>query len=470
MASSTRSRRERDRDRRVFTPRRVRRIEGGILLVLASVALIMVTLRPRLADGEQLCIACGPHPAVDALVHVLLFIPIGAGLALLGVRVVTALAVGTAVAILIETLQLALPLGRVAAIVDLATSVLGTAIGFHVALRRRALVYPRSAAALRYASRLAAAWLLVLMVSAFALLPTVPEGELIAQWRPHIEPFERYTGTLLGAHVSGIPVPDGPVAQDERLAATIRQGLRVEASIEPGAVPLRMSPILRVINADSAEVFLLGQRGDAMLFRSRVRGTAVGLVTPTAVMPEAMASLYVGDRRSIVANGRRERGELRVGARGSDAMLSLHSAAGWLLLVPAASALQESSDIVSAIWIGLPLFVAAYWAGRRARRQARRAGDVMRMRGAGGRVLATLPPLFGVTAVGLAGLSALFGLSQPPWAVWVGAATAIGSGLVVGAMLAMSHDDRTHGSTRPDSTSTESLRFPPGAQGAAVGS
>jgi hypothetical protein len=94
----------------------------------------------------------------------------------------------------------------------------------------------------------------------------------------------------------------------------------------------------------------------------------------------------------------------------------------------------------------------------------------MRMRGAGGRVLATLPPLFGVTAVGLAGLSALFGLSQPPWAVWVGAATAIGSGLVVGATLAMSHDDRTHGSTLPDSASTESLRFPPGAQGAAVGS
>ena len=142
MPSPSRPRRERDRDRRVFTPRRVRRIEGGVLLLLASVALILVALRPRLAEGEILCIACGPQPAVDAVVHVLLFMPIGAGLALLGVRAFTALAIGGAVAIVVETLQLALPLGRVATMVDLATSIVGTAIGFHIALRRRAIVYP----------------------------------------------------------------------------------------------------------------------------------------------------------------------------------------------------------------------------------------------------------------------------------------------------------------------------------------
>ena len=468
MPSTARPRRERDRDRRVFTPRRVRRIEGAVLLLIAVVAVILVTLRPRLADGEHLCVACGPHPAVDAVVHILIFLPIGAGLALFGVRVMTAVAIGTAAAIVIETLQFALPLGRVATVVDLATSVAGTAIGYHIALRRRALIYPRSAAALRYATRLGVAWLLILVGSAFGLLPSVPDGELIAQWRPRIEPFEVYSGRVLGAYVSGVPVPDGPIDQDVRLAETIRQGLRVEAPVQPGGVPLRMAPILRVISADSAELFLLGQRGDELLFRSRVRGTALGLVTPAVVMPNAMSSLYVGDRRTIVASGRRERGELRVGARGSDAVLPLHSASGWLLLAPAAGPLQESADIISAIWIGAPLFVAAYWLGRRARRRARRAGDVMRMRGAGGRILATLPPLFGVAALGLAGLSALFGLSQPPWAVWVGAGAAIASGLIMGATLALSHDDRARGSTRQDSTTAEGVRLPPGAQEAAI--
>jgi len=469
MSPSSRARRERDRDRRVFTPRRVRRIEGGILLIVAVVALIMVMLRPRLADGEQLCIACGPNPAVDGIVHVLLFIPIGAGLALFGTRFVTAVLIGAAAAIIVETLQLVLPLGRVATIVDLATSVVGTAIGFHVALRRRALVYPRSTAALRYTTRLAVAWLVAMIVSAFALLPSVPDGELVGQWRPQLAPFERYGGRVLGAHVSGVPLPDGPLDQDVRLAATMRQGLRVEATVEPAGVPLGVAPILRLVNADSAELFLLAQQGDALLFRSRVRGTALGLVTPTVIMPDAMSRLIVGDRRTIVANGRREHGELRVGARGGDAVLPLHTASGWLLFIPAASVLQDSSDLVSAIWIGAPLFIAAYWAGRRARRRARRAGDVMRMRGAGGRILATLPPLFGVTAVGLAGVSALFGLSQPPWGVWVGAAAAIGSGLILGATLALSHDDRAHGSTRTETTTAEGLRRP-GAQEAAVGS
>ena len=436
--------------------------------MVASVALILATLRPRPGDGAQLCIACGPHPAVDALVHVLLFVPIGAGLALLGVRVLPALALGGAVAIIVEALQFALPLGRVAAIVDLAMSIAGTAIGFHIALQRRALVYPRSTAALRFATRLMIAWLLVLMVSAFALLPVVPDGELIGQWRPHVAPFDQYAGRVLGAYVSGVPVPDGPLDKDAEVAATARQGLRVEASVEPAGGALHTAPILRVITADSAELLLLGQRGNALLFRSRVRGTALGFVTPAVVMPGVMSSLYVGDRRPIVASGRRERGELRVGARGGEALLRLHAASGWLLLVPAADRLQASADTVSAMWIGVPLFIAAYWAGRRARRRARRAGDVLRMRGAGGRILLTLPPLFAVTAIGLSGLSALFGLAQPPWAVWVGAGAAIGSGLIVGATTALSHDDRAHGSTRTDSTSTEHVRLPSGTQEATV--
>lgn len=457
MPSTTRHRRERDRDRRVFTPRRVRRIEGAGLLLLATVAVILATLRPTAATAAHLCIVCGPHAAVEAVVNVLLFIPIGAGLALLGVRWRTAIVIGAAATVVIETLQLALPLGRVASISDLITNTVGTAIGFYLSEHRRAIAYPRSRAALRYAIGMGVAWLLTLTATAVALLPSVPEGAYVAQWGPVVEPFDRYTGRVIGAHVSGVAIPNGPIAQSDKLRHAMRQDVRVEVTTELGGAPLRLAPVLRLVGADSAEVFLLGQRKSDLLFRSRVLATEIRLVTPMVVMPDAVSTLDASERGTLVAGGRRERGRLRVGALANDANLELHAGAGWLLFLPPASSLQASADLLSAVWSGMPLFAAGYWAGRRARRRARRAGDAMRMRGAGGQILMALPVLLGLAVVGLAGISALFGLSQPSWVVWIGAITAIGVGLAVGASLAMAHDDRAHGSSRHGAKASEGL-------------
>ena len=469
MPTTARHRHVRDRDRRIFTPRRVRRIEGGTLLLLATVGVILATLRPGVAQSSHLCIVCGSHAAVDAVVNLLLFIPIGAGLALLGLRVRAALAIGAAAAIVIETLQFALPIGRVATIADVITAIGGTTVGFYLSERRRAIAYPRSRAALRHAVGIGIAWLLLLSVSAFALMPVAPPAAYFAQWSPRVEPFDAYTGRILDAHASGVRIPNGPIDRSTELRDAARRSLRIEATVEPRGVPLRLAPIVRVVTADSAEIFMLGQRGTDLHFRSRVRGTGMGLVTPTVVMRDAMSALYAGTPETVVVGARRERGELRVGARGSDVVLSLHAAAGWLLFLPPASSLHEAADIVTAVWAGALLFVAAYWAGRRARRRARRAGDAMRMRGAGGRILATLPFLLGLAVIGLGGISAAFGLSQPPSAAWIGALAGIGAGLVVGVTLALSHDDRPHGSGRHGTTTGEGVRAPeapeaPGAQ------
>jgi hypothetical protein len=82
----------------------------------------------------------------------------------------------------------------------------------------------------------------------------------------------------------------------------------------------------------------------------------------------------------------------------------------------------------------------------------------MRMRGAGGQILMTVPVLLGLAGIGLAGISALFGLAQPSWTVWMGAITGIAMGLGVGASLATAHDDRSHGSRHGTTTTEEATR------------
>ena len=451
MPPTHRHRSPRDPDRRVFTPLRIRRIEGAALLLVSTVTLILVTLRPTGDTSWDLCFVCGQHAGVDLLANVLLFIPIGAGLALLGVSWRNAIGIGLAITIVVETLQLALPLGRIASISDIVTNAAGTALGFWIAERRRAIAYPRSATALRFAAMVSVGWLMLLTATAVALLPSISDGAHAAKWSPDVRRLDRFMGDVLDAHIADVALPNGPVGKRAALMAALRGGASVEATIRPGGAPPRLAPILRLINEDSTEVFLLGQRRADLVFRSRVLGSALRLVTPTVALPEAFMALDP-DRRAMTIRGQRERGRLRVGTADIDAELALHSGMGWLLFVPPASALQRSPEIVSAAWVGIPLLAPAYWAGRRARRRARRAGDAMRMRGAGGQILRALPLLFGLAAIGLSGISALLGFHQPPWTVWIGAVIGIGTGLAIGASLALAHDERPHGSSRGEST------------------
>ena len=439
----------------MLTPRRVRTIEGAILLLLGTIGVILMTLRPTALQTGAVCVLCGPHAGAEALVNVVLFIPIGAGLALLGLRWRTAVLIGIAATVVIEVLQLALPLGRSASLLDLVTTFAGTLIGFYVGEHRRRFAFPRSRLALRYAVTAGVAWLVMMTLSAAALLPSVPAGAYLAQWAPALEGHERYTGRVLSVHVSGVSIANGPVAAGDVLHSAMREGIATEATIVSQGAPLRLAPILRVLTTDSTEALMLGQRHDDLVFRSRVIGSALRFVTPSVVMPDALSSRLATERGAMIISGVRDGGQLRAGAFGSEAILHLHAGTGWLLLAPPGSALQASADALSALWAGIPLFGASYWAGRRARRRARRAGDATRMTGASGQVLIAVPVLLALAVAGLAGISALFGLSQPGLGVWIGTVASIGLGLIVGASFGLSHEARVPGSSRPGSTTGE---------------
>jgi hypothetical protein len=235
----------------------------------------------------------------------------------------------------------------------------------------------------------------------------------------------------------------------------MRDGIVTEATILPQGVPLRLAPVLRVITTDSTEALMLGQRRGDLSFRTRVIGSALRLVTPTVIMPDALSSRLATERGTVTIGGAREGGQLRVGAFGDEEILSLHAGSGWLLLAPTAGGLQASANALSALWAGIPLFAVSYWMGRRARRRARRAGDTTRMTGATGQVLIAMSLLVVLAVIGLAGISAAFGLSQPEVGVWIGTVMAIGLGLMVGASFALTHDTHVPGSMRPGSTTGE---------------
>ncbi len=439
-----------------MTPARIRHLEGGVVLLLAALIVVFATLRPVTIAASRFCIACGPHVMVDVLANSLLFVPMGAGLALIGARWRTALLVGAATTILVESLQLALPLGRTASISDIVANIAGTAVGFRLSLRRRAILYPRSRAALRFATVTCAAWLVVTLVTALAFQGTLPSSDYFGQWDPELGGFDRHGGEVVSVNVAGFAVPDGPAPDSDALRSAMTRTLRVDVEVIGGQARSRVAPIFRMADREEREILMLANRGHDLLFRVRMLATELRLVTPSVVLFDAMATSVDPLGREVVRlNAHHDPGSLRVAGWGRDALLELHSAAGWLLLVPTASRLQADPDLISAFWVGFPLFLAGYWTGRRARRVARRAGDVMRMTGAGGQIVRALPILLAVAAIGLSAISAMFGLSQPSWTVWTGALTGIVAGVGVGATTALAHDDRAHGAHRSESHTSE---------------
>src|SRR5688572_14853452 len=202
-------RRHRGQHRRRLSVQRVRRLEGGVLLLLAVAGIVLVTLLPGNHPDARACLACGPYPGAAMLLNVALFLPVGVGLALLGTPWRAALGVGVGIALIVETLQLVLPIGHLARVSDLAMNVSGTALGLHLTRRRRVILYPRSRSALRFVITGAATWLLVLLLTAVGLHPSIPSGEYAAQLSPSLEDFSDHPGRIVAASLSGVELTEG---------------------------------------------------------------------------------------------------------------------------------------------------------------------------------------------------------------------------------------------------------------------
>ncbi len=419
-------------------------MEGTALLATALVAIGLLTLTPTGADeARKVCIICGPHAGADVILNIALFLPVGAALALLGTRWRMALAISIGVSVVVELLQLALPIGRVASISDLTFNAVGAVVGLQLTRRRRAILYPRSRNALKLAIGGGAVWLLVLLITALLLRPSLPGGRYFGQWRPILGEDAAPAGRVVSASAAGIPVPEGPYPQTDSIRRALRDRMQVDLLAEfsaPGSGEL--AGILRLVSDTEGEIMLVGQRGNDLLFRARVLATDLRLVTPSVMMFNAVQGIDLAQPRRLPIEGRRDRGILRMTVYGTEAAVRLHSGAGWMLIVPPTHPLMHAPALMSAMWIGAPLFLIGYWTGRRARRKARRAGDAFRLTGTGGEVLAAIPVLVGLVVIGLAGISALFGLAVPGQAVWAGAAIGLGIGMLGGITTALSHDSR----------------------------
>lgn len=398
---------------------------------LAIVAIAIATLLPR-TDTAGLavfwCVLCGDFGPVDFLLNVLLFVPLGIGLAVSGVsrrRAVMICVVGTA---LIELLQWRVIAGRDSSIGDIFANVSGAWLGATLVLSWRSLAYPGVATARLRGVTAVGGWVALLLLTAWAMRPAPTRETYFSQRAPRLAHLAIFHGRLLEAKIAGVDVPSGPLLAREAFANRMRSGLTVSARIIPADTTPGPAPIVSVFDQRRREILLLGQEGADAIFRVRLASRTLGLRAPGVRLRHGVPSPKAGsgDARSIWMFGYTDGQQLTVAAGQKPALtasrLPLSPGLGWTLFLPTDVALDYGAQWISALWLAVLMAPAAYWlslgagAGRAARRW-------------------TAMALASAIAIALAAVPLLFDTSAAVVAEWIGTTMGASGGWLLGLTI-----------------------------------
>ncbi len=259
---------------------------GATGLLITAVTLTIIGVATLVPSGEPLqewtfwCLFCGDQAVADTLANVLLFAPLGAGLALRGVSTRRAWLVGTAVSVAIELLQLVIP-GRWAALGDVVFNGVGALAGAYVVLHAAHVLRPPPGRApwLSLAAGVTAS--AVITATALLLAPGFPNSTYWGQWTPRLEGLEVYQGKVVAARVGEIPVPSFRLPSSDSVRSLLLGGAALEILAVAGPPPSGLASLVSIADDRSRQIMLVGPDRDDLVFIVRTRASALTLSQPS---------------------------------------------------------------------------------------------------------------------------------------------------------------------------------------------
>jgi len=357
------------------TPHRVDRARKAVavaLLVVSLIAIAALTLTPTESTAEISfwCLKCGERRAVDLLLNILMFGPLGLALGLYGFRFRPAALSSLACTCLIEALQFSLVPGRYASFRDILANFTGALIGYGLARHWRILVAPNPRAARMVATIAAILWLTTQALTAWAMGIWLPAEPWWAQLRPgHDEYPAVFTDELVGVSVGSVQIRESDqLASDD--ADEIREQLLAGAAfrVEVADVePTRQLAQIAVISAGPVydPVWWAQDQLDGV-FSVTVRGTRLGLRTPTVRIANVFPAVR-GDTITLTGSYRGGLYKLRAEGRSGVRQRELRASAswGWAFLLPFPSwAFGSTVSWITAFYLAAVSCLLGYWNAR----------------------------------------------------------------------------------------------------------
>jgi len=356
---------------------RTRRVVGALGVAVALAAIGYATLRPMPSTEVRLpllCLICGDLGAVDAILNVILFVPLGAALVFFGHSVRRAVLVAFLATFAVESLQFTVVAGRDASLGDLITNTLGAALGAMLVATWRRWLRPRRRTAQRLAGGAALAALLVLALTAAALRPSVPPPPYYGQYAPMRLTLVPFDGQVHSFLVGNTVIPYGEVEGAEQMRAALLGGDywgRVEVTTRSS--PGERSDIVRV-GSRPHSILAISRRQHDLLFRARVRAADWRLRVPIVLLRGAFPRPW-GRYTLEGALGTRGWHLKATGAEGARTRdVPFSALMGWSFLLPFEFHLDQRLPLLNALWAVALVAPAAYWSAWAARRDPATGG------------------------------------------------------------------------------------------------
>jgi glycopeptide antibiotics resistance protein len=348
---------------------------GRAIAIAGLVAIGIATLipEPGRPPGQHFCLVCGSFGGVDAFLNVLLFVPLGIGLAMAGISRSRAIAMMLGLSALIEIAQLLVIPGRDSTVGDVINNTLGGALGFALARHLWVLLKPsrRIAAILTLCS--GAAWLAIQAMSNYGFVPSLPESRYYGQLARAIGNFALFEGRVLSASAGGVQIPNHAIPDSRAVRRALNAGAPVEATVDRVRATGRIAPIVRVADSEQREIVLLAQLGSDLVYSMRSGAAVLRLRRPLFALPRAFASagsspLSADDTLGLSAGYLAN--EVTIGARTPlstrRTTIPLAASRAWTLILPFDWLIEgtRTESLVGWIWTACLLIPFGYWLTR----------------------------------------------------------------------------------------------------------
>jgi hypothetical protein len=336
-------------------------------IFIAAAFVLIATLYPMEAaggGGDIACLLCGDGGLADAIVNVILFVPLGAAAALTGRSTLAAVALGAALSGSVEFAQISLIPGRDASIGDLVFNTLGAAVG--VAILKTSWWWLGCNRVRASRLSLAAALFATAIVASTGLLfvPETPEGTHFVMWAPVLRNLDPYTAPVRSVTIGGQPLLPGRIAEPTRVRELLEAGapIRLVAVVAPRTS--RQAAMFAIYDDLKRQVVLIGPDRDDLVFRVRMRASSARLDQPDLRVVGGWRNLVPGSEITVTA--RRSGRNYCVGLGPQPACASGFSAGmGWALLLYNERWPVLLQSALSIFWLGMLGFPVGFWARRR---------------------------------------------------------------------------------------------------------
>lgn len=347
---------------------------GWWITAVGATAIALATLRPGGLGptNNHLCLICGPAGGVDAVLNVLLFVPLGFGLALAHVRPARTASLVLAFTLLIELLQLHIVPGRDASVGDIIANSLGGGAGYLTGRFCFALLRPSARSAPRLVAAWLGIWLAMQLFVAYTFIPTLPDPPYYGQIdRPSGRTRPAFPGKVLSSTVGTERLTPGELPNAALLKRLLNReaGTPVRVVAVPRGVVSGRAELLVVSSPRVGGVVSLEQAGESLLFGIRTGAELLRLrpyefrlrgVFREVSMPEQLDTAFL--------HGQFSRAQVTVGARTKDVervrTFVPRLSQGWILFMPLRTYIDDDfiEFAASACFLVLLMAPAGYWA------------------------------------------------------------------------------------------------------------